>query len=401
MLGVAEARARMLARIVPLGAEDVPLDQAAGRVLAAPIVADRAQPPFPSSAMDGYAVRSADAPGRLRVIGESAAGRGFSGVVEPGACVRIATGAPVPDGADSIVLQEDAARDGDVIDAPEAVPGRHIRPLGIDFTAGALLLPAGSVLAPAALTLAAAAGRARVSVMRAPRIAVLSGGDEIALPGTAPGPWQVFDSTRYGVAAMIAGLGATAHLAGPLPDDRAAVTRAVAAALDACDLVLMLGGASVGDHDHARAAVSDLGAQFEVEKVAVRPGKPTWFAVAGDTPVLGLPGNPASALVTARLFLAPILALMQGFEPDLLTCTQTAVMGHALGPNGPREHYLRADAHYDGDGRCVVRAFSDQDSSLMTVAAAATALLVRPVDDPARAAGDLVQILSFAARLTR
>jgi molybdopterin molybdotransferase len=400
MLNVLEARARMLARIAPLGAEDVALERAAGRVLAAPIVADRAQPPFPSSAMDGYAVRSADAPGRLRVIGESAAGRGFDGAVGAGECVRISTGAPVPEGGDAIVIQEDAVRDGDFIQAPATPAGRHIRRRGVDFESGRLLLPAGTPLRFAALTLAAAAGRAALAVSKRPRVTIFSGGDEIALPGSAPGPWQVFDSTRYGVAALIADMGGAPQLTDPLPDHRTAIARAVEAAFDVSDLVLMLGGASVGDHDHARAALADLGLALDVEKISVRPGKPTWFGLARGKPVLGLPGNPASALVTARLFLAPILAAMQGADPDPLTMPTMARLDRDLPANGPREHYLRAATRFDAEGRLHAAPFEDQDSSLMTIAAAADSLIVLRAHEPALQAGGLVPMLTMRATLT-
>lgn len=399
MLSVDDTRARMLAAIMPLAAEDVLLEDAPGRVLAQAIIADRAQPPFASSAMDGYALRAADTPGDLHVVGESAAGRAYSGTLGAGETVRISTGAPVPSGADAIVLQEDATRDGDRVTVPDAKPGRHIRPRGGDFDGGATLLPAGRVLDTAALTLAAAAGRALVAVTKRPRVTLLSGGDEIATPGTTPRGDQVFDSTRFGVAALVRGMGGLDRMIGALPDEPAAIERALSDALEHSDLVVMIGGASVGPHDHARPAAKALGATFLVDKVSVRPGKPTWFAVVRGKPVLGLPGNPASALVTACLFLASILARLQGADTDAVTSPSRARLVGALPDNGPREHYLRAVRTVDSAGVVHVRALEDQDSSLMTVAAAANALLVRPAGDPARAAGDLVHIMPFTAHL--
>ncbi|MBU6371278.1 MAG: molybdopterin molybdotransferase MoeA [Alphaproteobacteria bacterium] len=399
MIGVAQARAAILAAAPRLGETTVALAQADGRVLARPIIAPRAQPPFAASAMDGYALRAVETPGRLRIAGESAAGRAFEGAIPPGSCVRISTGGPVPADADAIVIQEDVRRDGDVIETPLAKAGRHIRPAGGDFQAGEQLLAAGAVLTPAALTLAAAAGAPTLSVFERPRVTLLSGGDEVVAPGMEALPHQIYDSARYGVAGLARATGADVRHAAPLPDDREAVRAALAAALEQADVVVMIGGASVGDHDHARPAARALGAEVLFDKVAVRPGKPTWFARLGDGLILGLPGNPASALVTARLFLAPLLAQIQGVDAAPLCATVAARLVRDLPENGPREHYLRARLSSAADGGAEIAPFEDQDSSLMTIAAAANALLVRASDDPAQRAGTLVRALRFDVTL--
>jgi molybdopterin molybdotransferase len=393
MLSVDEARSRMLSAAPAGRSERVAVEDCAGRVLARDIIAGRAQPPFRASAMDGYAVRAADTPGRLRVVGESAAGRSYGDALREGEAVRISTGAPVPSGADTIVIQEDARRDGDLIEAPEARAGRHIRALGSDFGAGDALLATGQVLHPGALMLAAAAGFAQLDVSAQPRVTVFSGGDEIVLPGAAATADQVFDSTRYGIAAMISAAGAAPRLTPLLPDDRAAVRAAVEPALANSDLILLIGGASVGDHDHARAALGELGVELSVEKVAVRPGKPTWFGICHSVPVLGLPGNPASALVCARLFLRPLLDKMLGRDPVSSIATRAARLNAPLKANGARETYLRARSWHDEEGQVWAETFSDQDSSLMRVFAASDCLIVRKPDEAEAAQGDLVSVL--------
>jgi molybdopterin molybdotransferase len=393
MLSVDEARSRMLSAAPAGRSERVAVEDCAGRVLARDIIAGRAQPPFRASAMDGYAVRAADTPGRLRVVGESAAGRGYGAALRENEAVRISTGAPVPSGADTIVIQEDAQRDGDCIEAPEVRAGRHIRALGSDFGVGDTLLATGQVLHPGALMLAAAAGFAQLDVNAQPRVTVFSGGDEIVLPGAAATADQVFDSTRYGIAAMISAAGAAPRLTPLLPDDRAAVRAAVEPALANSDLILLIGGASVGDHDHARAALGELGVELSVEKVAVRPGKPTWFGICHGVPVLGLPGNPASALVCARLFLRPLLDKMLGRDPVSSIATRAARLNAPLKANGARETYLRARSWHDEEGQVWAETFSDQDSSLMRVFAASDCLIVRKPDEAEAAQGDLVSVL--------
>ena len=381
----------MLAGIKSLGSEPVPLGGALGRILAQPIAASRDQPPFAVSAMDGYAVRSADTPGLLTVIGESGAGHGFAGRCEAGAAVRIFTGAPMPEGADGIVIQEEVRREGDRVDVPAVPAGHFIRGQGIDFTAGAMLLEKGRLLDGVGIGLAAASGAAELRVARRPKVAILSSGDELAMPGETPGPWQIFDSATYGLAGLIASWGGEARRLAVAKDDTVAIARAAEEGLADTDLLLVVGGASVGDHDLARPALMRLGLEMMVGKVAVRPGKPTWFGITPRGPVLGLPGNPASALVCAHLFLKPLLLAMQDREPDPRFLR--AHLARSLPANASREHYLRAELRPEKNGRLTVRAFEDQDSSLISVFAAANALIRLMPDAPAQEQGALVDVL--------
>ncbi len=393
LLSVAQARATMLSFMRPLGDELVPLQAALGRVLAQSIVAGRDQPPFVVSAMDGYALRSADTPGTLKLGGESAAGRGFEGRCEPGMAIRISTGAAMPDGADTVVMQEDVKRDGGTVVVPASEAEKNIRPRGGDFSAGTLLLPAGRRLDGVALSLAAASGAGQVRAVRSPRIAILSSGDELAPPGTTPGRFQIFDSGTFGIAGLIQSWGAIPDRLAVEKDDVAAIARAAEQGLTRCDLLVVIGGASVGDHDHARPALMQLGVEFAVDKIAVRPGKPTWFGCAPQGRVLGLPGNPASALVCAALFLRPLIEAMLGRDPEFCVAVHRAHLLHGLPANGPREHYLRARLDVDGQGRQTVKAFEDQDSSLISVFAASNALIRLPPDAPETPAGALVDVL--------
>ena len=381
----------MLAAANRLMSETVPLDQALGRVLAEDVTAIRDQPPFATSAMDGYAVRSADTPGALEIAGESAAGHGYEGLCQTGMAIRISTGAAVPDGADSIVIQEDVQRDGDKITVPAAEPIQNIRPRGGDFAAGAILLPAGRKLDGVALSLVAASGAASAQFIRAPRIAILSSGDELAAPGSPPGKFQIFDSVTFGIAGLVQSWGGIPTRLAVEKDDAGAIARAAERGLNQSDLLVVVGGASVGDHDHARPAFQRLGLELLVEKIAVRPGKPTWFGKAPQGLVLGLPGNPASALACARLFLRPLMEKMLGRDPE--TGLARARLTHALPANGAREHYLRAVLDVDSQGQQQVRAYDDQDSSLISVFAAANALIRQPADSPPLAAGALVEVL--------
>jgi molybdopterin molybdotransferase len=393
LLSVTNARGAMLALVHPLTAEGVTLPSALGRVLAQDVVASRDQPPFAASAMDGYAVRGSDTPGTLRLIGESAAGHGFEGRCETGMAVRISTGAAMPEGADTVVIQEDVQRDEDRVLVPAAVAGKNIRPRGCDFTAGTILLKAGRRLDGIALSLVAASGAADVSVIRAPRIAILSSGDELAAPGSQPNPYQIFDSGTFGIAGLVQSWGGTPKRLAVERDDIGAIARSAEEGLRGSDLLVVIGGASVGDHDHARPALMRLGLNLAVEKIAVRPGKPTWFGAAGQGLVLGLPGNPASALACAALFLRPLIEAMLGRDPFHCVATHRARLTHALPANGPREHYLRARLEVDAEGRQIVRAFEDQDSSLISVFAAANALIRLPPDAPDLPSGAIIDVL--------
>ena len=393
LLSVTEARARMLALAHPLDAELVPLPSALGRVLADAVIATRDQPPFHVSAMDGYALRSADSPGRLRIGGESAAGHGFEGRVEAGIAIRISTGAAIPDGADTVVMQEDVRRDGDQVIVPATGPGSNVRPRGGDFSAGTILLPKARVLDGVALSMVAASGAGQARVTRAPRVTILSSGDELAPPGSEPGPFQIFDSGTFGIAGLVQSWGGKPNRLAVEKDDPGAIAAAAEQALKDSDILVLIGGASVGDHDHARLALTRLGLAFVVEKIAERPGKPTWFVTPPQGLELGLPGNPASALACARLFLRPLIQAMLGRDPQACVAMHRARLLRAIPANGPREHYLRALLETDGDGQQTVRAFEDQDSSLISVFAAANALIRLPPHAPQSNAGDLVDVL--------
>jgi molybdopterin molybdotransferase len=385
----------MLTAVSPLGGESAALDCALGRTLAAPVAAMRAQPPFAASAMDGYALRAADTPGTLRIVGESAAGHAFSRALACGEAVRISTGAPLPDGADAVLIQEDAKiENGALIAAPVEV-GRHVRPAGCDFAAATDLLEAGRQLDPVAIALTAAAGHAQVQVAKRPRVTILSGGDEVVAPGAAPRGDQIFDSCSYAIAALAEQWGAIVVRKTLLPDDAAIVEAAAKRAIMEADLVVFVGAASVGPHDHAKPAFEKLDAQFLVRKVDMRPGKPTWFATTPGAPVLGLPGNPASALVAAILFLGPVLSAMQGGGARAPSA-QGRLLG-GLPANGAREAYLRGRVGRDDLGATLIEVFGDQDSSLLSVFARANALIVRPAHAPAAAAGDTVCYLQFCA----
>jgi molybdopterin molybdotransferase len=390
LLTVEDARARILAAAPPTGRESVDLAGARGCVLAQDVVATRDQPPFPASAMDGWAVRSADGPGRLRIVGESAAGAGHGGPLRPGEAVRIFTGAPVPPGADAVVIQEDAQREGDHVVIPALSDPRHIRPAGQDFKAGTRLLTAGTWLDAWNLSLAAAAGLGRLEAARQPRVTILSTGEEIVAPGGAPGPHQIFNSGTTALCALVSDWGGRATALSEVGDNAGAIAAAIAGA--GGDLIVTIGGASVGDHDLVKPALRTLGLEMIVESVAVRPGKPTWFGKLADgRRVLGLPGNPASALVCAELFLRPLLLAMQGADPEVRLIA--ALTTEPLAANGAREHWMRARLSHRSDGALAVTPFADQDSALVTVFARANALIRRRVGAPALKSGEIAETL--------
>ena len=371
MIDVDEARARLFGAARVLPAEEVSLAQASGRVLAEPVTAGRSQPPFAASAMDGYAVRLDDlAAGGLALVGESAAGRRFAGKLGPGEAVRIFTGAPVPDGADAILIQEDARFNGGRLFATDMpARGEYVRPAGLDFAAGDVLLPAGLRLAARHIALAGAAGHGTLKVIHRPRVALLATGDELVAPGEEAGPDQIVASTTAAVAAMIEAAGGEAIDLGIAPDVRDVIAERARQGLEAADILVTLGGASVGDHDLVQPALGDLGISLDFWKVAVRPGKPLMFAA--DPLVLGLPGNPVSGLVCTMLFLAPLVEAMQGISAPG-PVTHEAVLGAPLDRNGPRRDHLRARWQ---DGRLVP--FPRQDSSMLGVLAQSDALIVR------------------------
>jgi molybdopterin molybdotransferase len=392
-LSAQEARQRILAKARPMGTQMVGPDQAYGRVLAEPVVASRDQPPFRTSAMDGYAVRAADAldhPAKLQVIGESAAGLAFTGAVLPGQAVRIFTGAPVPHHCDHVVIQENVQRDGDVaLLGPLIGQGANIRAQGGDFQAGAVLLGAGSRLDAWRLSLAASAGAFSLRVIQRPRVAVLSTGNELVEPGQTPSLDQIYNSGSPAVCALLESWGALAIRLHSAVDDAETIAASVRDL--SVDLIVTLGGASVGDHDLVKPAMAQLGLELSVETIALRPGKPTWFGSLGDGRlVLGLPGNPASALVCAELFLRPLVNAMLGLEPGPLM--ETAQLATPLPSNGPREHWMRAKLE-NRQGTLVAAPFRDQDSSLISVFAQADALVCQPAQCGGLEAGSWVQIL--------
>ncbi len=391
MISLAAAQERLFALADPVPVEHVSLRAAAGRWAAAPVVALRTQPELPLSAMDGYAIRFADLPGPWRVTGESAAGRPFAGTVAAGEATRIFTGAAVPDGADTILVQEEAARDGHTLTLDGEGPphrGAHVRPVGLDFTHGETLIDAGARLTPARVALAASAGHATLPVHRRIRVAIVATGDELRTPGAPLTPGALPESNGAMLAAMLATLPVDLIDLGILPDRIDTLTAAFAA-IDA-DLLVTSGGASVGDHDLVRPALEAAGTEIDFWRIAMRPGKPLMAGRMRDTVVLGLPGNPVSAYVTALLFVLPMVAYLSG-AADPLPPRRTAIVGSALPANGPRADHIRA-VHRDGR---VVPA-DRQDSSMLRILAASDCLIVRAPHVPAAAPGDSVEILDIS-----
>ncbi len=398
MISVEEAQARIAALLPLIGVEEVPLAEANGRVLAEPVVASRNQPPFRSSAMDGYAVRAAETvpDAKLRVIGESAAGRRFPGALGQGEAVRIFTGAPVPEGADAVLIQENAARDGDVMIPSKGVEVEaNIRPMGIDFDKSSSLLEAPRLLTPEDIALAAAANRATLTVRRRPVVALLATGDELVAPGEEPGPDQIISSNGYGLYAMLQAAGAAPKLL-PIARDNAESLRASLSLASDADLLVTLGGASVGDHDIVAKVMKESGLTLDFHKVAMRPGKPMMAGKIGEMAMIGLPGNPVSAMVCGRVFLVAALMRMMGLPDDSAQLEQ-AQLTSGLGPNGPRRHYMRALVERTADGRLICTPCESQDSSRLRILASSNALAVRPPNAPPRRAGDAINILRLHA----
>lgn len=391
MIPVAEALARVLALACPLPPEPVPLADAAGRVLAADAVALRAQPPFDASAMDGYAVQGPLQPGQvLRVIGTAQAGASHPGPVGPGEALRIFTGAPVPPGADRVVIQEDVTRDGDRITLGDTLDqGNNIRPAGTDFAAGHRLA-APRRLRPADLALLAAMNCPAPACARQPVVALIATGDELVMPGTEPGADQIVASNLFALKAMAEGEGARVRML-PIARDTEAALAEVLALSRGADVVVTIGGASVGDHDLVARVAGAMGLQRAFYKIAMRPGKPLMAGRLGDAVMLGLPGNPVSAIVCGHLFLLPLLRALQGL-PDPAPEVRRATLACDLPANGPRAHYMRATLTA-GEGLPRITPYAAQDSSLLVPLAAADALLVRPLGDGARAMGETVEYI--------
>jgi molybdopterin molybdotransferase len=395
LLSVEDALRRILDSVAPTPAETIMLEDARGRVLAEPLSALVTQPPFNASAMDGYAVRGADLAGnvpKLTIIGEAAAGHPFEGSVGPGQAVRIFTGAPVPEGADAIVIQEDAERDGDMVLIRDGnVETGHIRKQGFDFREGTKMLAPGRRFGPREISLAAAMGHRAIAVRRRPRIAILSTGDELVPPGARPGPGQIIASNHLGIGAMCEAAGAESLQLGIARDTRADLDAHIAKAAGA-DVIVTSGGASVGDHDLVAPALQDRGMTLSFWKIAMRPGKPLMFGALGATRVLGLPGNPVSSLICGRLFLVPLIRALLG-QPAGLDRPSQARLAVPLDANGPREHYMRAVLQSGPNGPPLVTPVRSQDSSLLSPLAEADCLLIRPIRAPAAPKGTPVPIL--------
>ncbi len=392
MLSVAEALDRVLALATPRESETVPLAEAAGRVLSEAVHARLTQPPFSSSAMDGYAVKDAEArPGmQLRVIGESAAGKRFDGVVSSGEAVRIFTGAPVPEGADCVVIQEDVERTGDTITIREnRDTGPYIRPAGGDFKEGEPF-PAPRRLSAADVALLASMNIAGVPVFRKPVVALVSNGNELVMPGETPGPDQIISSNNFGLKALLEQQGASVRMMPIARDTPESLTQILDMASDA-DLVVTIGGASVGDHDLVHSVAVEKGMALDFYKVALQPGKPLMAGKLGDVPMVGLPGNPVSSMVCGHIFLRPMIDVMLGFEPKALP-RETGTLSTGMRANGWREHYVRARVTSGPDGP-VVTPFERQDSALLSILGQSNALMVRPPNEPALEAGVKVEFI--------
>jgi molybdopterin molybdotransferase len=393
MISVEEARSKILDGLTAVGAETVSLAKAHGRILAAPVVARLTQPPADVSAMDGYALRAADAGNgaELKIIGTAPAGHPFAGTLAPGEAVRLFTGSFMPPGADTVLLQEDATAANNTVTVNAAcLPGKHIRKAGQDFAAGDRLIEAGRRLTPRDIGLAAAANHPWLAVYRRPRIAILATGDEISLPGEPIGPGGIASSNAHALAAFIADAGAEPVILPIAADDRAAIAAGADAAQGA-DMLVTTGGASVGDHDLVQAGLAARGLHLDFWKIAMRPGKPLMFGRLGAMPMLGLPGNPVSAFVCALLFLRPAIERLSGAAAEVLPF-ESARLGAAMKANDQREDYVRAKLTRDNDG-WIVTPFPVQDSGMLRTLALADALILRKPHAPAADAGQTVPIL--------
>ena len=391
LMPVDEALARILSAGKVLGSEFVKLNDVIGRVLVKDIKAKRDQPPFQSSAMDGYAVRHEDLSEPLTMVGVSAAGHAYKGIVKKGQAVRILTGAPLPSGADTIVIQENVSVDSKIIVVREAPAlGRNIRPQGLDFKKNDILIAAGTRIATRDIGLMAAANAARALVHKRPRAVLFTTGDELVLPGDRPRTDQIFSSNSQALAVMLNAWGAEVINLGIVRDDMRATMAAIKKAAKA-DILVTTGGASVGDHDYVQESLKRSGIKIDFWKIALRPGKPLMFGTKGKLSVLGLPGNPVSALVCARIFLKPLIEKMLGLGfSDIPVMARVAT---SLPANDERQDYLRATLRYEEDGARLVEVFSRQDSSMQRNLRDADCLIIRPPSAKEVAKGALVPVI--------
>ncbi|MFT4706490.1 MAG: molybdopterin molybdotransferase [Ascidiaceihabitans sp.] len=390
MIPVSQALEALFDLVSPLDIELIPLRDANNRVLAETQFATRTQPPFAASSMDGYAVKSAEVEDdtMFKVIGESAAGHAWIGTVGAGQAVRIFTGAPVPKGADFVVIQEDVTRRGDLITLSRDIsPKTNIRPAGVDFMQGDPL-SAPRILQPADIALLASMNIAQVPVFRRPKIALISTGDELVMPGQTPEPDQIIASNTFGLAAMLENIGAQARIL-PIARDNVSSLRAAFGLAKGADLVITIGGASVGDHDLVAPVAAELGMEQSFYKVAMRPGKPLMAGRLGDMAMVGLPGNPVSAMVCGTVFVAPMIRAMLGLGKSAAP-QRSIPLTAPIGANGPREHYMRGFADATG-----ARSADQQDSSLLSVLSQSNILIVRPPNDPARDIGEIVNVMDI------
>lgn len=390
MITVDEALGHLFSLTSPMEIQNVPLRAAAGRVLARDVTAMRTQPPFAASSMDGYALHRAEVEpdAMFKVVGESAAGHRYVGALRAGQAVRIFTGAPVPEGADFIVIQEDVTRRGDLITLGHTIGAKdNIRPAGGDFVEGQSVT-APRRLRPADIALLASMNIAQVPVFRKPIVAILATGDELVQPGETPGPDQIIASNTYGLAAQLDALGAETRMMPIAADTEASLRRSFELARGA-DLVVTIGGASVGDHDLVAPVAAAMGMEQSFYKVAMRPGKPLMAGSLEGAAMVGLPGNPVSAMVCGTIFVAPMIRAMLGLGHKPAP-RRLVPLAEGIPANGPREHYMRARIE---DGKVISE--TRQDSSLLSVLAIADALLVRPAHDPAHPSGTLVEVIDI------
>jgi molybdopterin molybdotransferase len=399
LISVEEALARVLDGVTPLPAEEIPLGEAHGRVLAGTHASRRTQPPADLSSMDGYAVQAADIatlPASLRLIGEAAAGRPFDGTLKQGETVRIFTGSVLPPGADQVVPQENVVRDGEQITIGAPPKSRFVRRQGLDFRAGQVMLETGRRLHARDIGLLAAMDYARVAVARRPRVAILATGDELVAPGTGDAPDRIVASNPHALLALLRPENAELIDLGISPDKLELITAAIGRAREfEADILVTLGGASVGDHDLIAPALEKAGIPLSFHRIAMRPGRPMLLGLAEGMRVLGLPGNPVSSFVCAFLFLLPLLRKLQG-RTDLLPEAEKAALGRALEPNDHRQDFLRAKLARGPEGQLVATPFKLQDSSMLSVLHAADCLIVRPPHAPAAAEGSACEVLRFA-----